>query len=54
MTSTSDNRVFNHKTKTSIGFWYRLKLNSKSLIQQSETLLVKLTETHLKYMFILN
>ena len=35
-----------HQTKTSIGFWYRQGLNSKSLIQPSETLPVKLTGIH--------
>ena len=31
---------------TSIGFWYMQKLNSRSLIQQLETLPIELTETH--------
>ena len=35
-----------HQNKTPISFWYRRRLNPKSLIQQSETLLVELTGTH--------
>ena len=35
-----------HQTKTPISFWYRRELNSRSLIQPSETLPVELTETH--------
>ena len=35
-----------HHTKISISFWYRQGLNLRSLIQLSETLLVKLTGTH--------
>ena len=38
--------VFYHQTKIPIGFWCRQKLNSRSLIQQLETLLIKLVETH--------
>ena len=37
-----------HQTKTSIGFWCRQGLSPKSLIQPSETLLVKLIRTHYK------
>ena len=35
-----------YQTKTPIGFWYKWRLNPRSLIQPSETLLVELTETH--------
>ena len=35
-----------HQTKTLISFWYRRRLNPKSLIQPSETLLVEVTVTH--------
>ena len=35
-----------HQTKTPISFWCKQGLNPKFLIQQSETLPVKLTETH--------
>ena len=38
--------VFYHQTKILIDFWCRQKLNSRSLIQQLETLLIKLIETH--------
>ena len=38
--------VFYHQTKISISFWYKQRLNPKSLIQLSETLQVELTETH--------
>ena len=34
-----------HQTKTPIGFWCKQGMNLKSLIQPSETLLVKLTRT---------
>ena len=37
-----------HQTKTPISFWYRRGLNSRSLIQSSETLPVELTGTHTK------
>ena len=33
--------------KTSIGFWYRRRLNTRSLIQPSEILSIELTETHI-------
>ena len=35
-----------HQTKTPINFWYRWRLNLKSLIQLSETLPVELIGTH--------
>ena len=35
-----------HQTKTPINFWYKRKLNPRSLIQSSETLPVELTGTH--------
>ena len=35
-----------YQTKTLIGFWYRRKLNTRSLIQPSEILPIKQTETH--------
>ena len=38
-----------HQTKTPISFWCRRGLNPKSLIQPSETLLIKLTGTHIHY-----
>ena len=40
-----------NQTKTTINFWCRRELNPKSLIQPSETLLIKLIET---YPFIIN
>ena len=39
--------AFYHQTKTPIGFWCRRELNPRSLIQLSETLLVKLVGTHI-------
>ena len=33
-----------YQTKTPISFWWKWELNRKSLIQQSETLSVELTE----------
>ena len=35
-----------HHIKTPIGFWWRQRLNPRSLIQPSETLSVELTGTH--------
>ena len=35
-----------YQTKTLIGFWYKRRLNTRSLIQPSEILPIKLTETH--------
>ena len=35
-----------HQTKTLISFWCKRKLNSKSLIQPSETLPIELTGIH--------
>ena len=46
MTSVFGDCVFYHQTKTTIGFWCRRELNSRSLIQPSETLLVELIGTH--------
>ena len=43
--------VFYYHTKTPIDFWYRRRLNLKSIIQLSETLLVEVTETHNIYFF---
>ena len=48
MAFTSDDCAFYHQTKTPIGFWCRQGLNPKSLIQLSETLLVKLIRTYYK------
>ena len=45
MASAPDDALY-HQTKTSIGFWCRQRLNSKSLIQLSETLPVEQTGTH--------
>ena len=36
-----------YQTKTPISFWYRRKLNPKSLIQSLENLSIELTGTHL-------
>ena len=38
--------VLYHQTKTPISFWCKRGLNSRSLIQPSETLPIELTETH--------
>ena len=38
--------TFYHQTKTLISFLRKQRLNHKSLIQPSETLLVELIETH--------
>ena len=38
-----------HQTNTPISFWYRQRLNLKSLIQPSETLSVELIGTYLKF-----
>ena len=38
--------TLSHQIKTLIDFWCRLELNSKSLIQPSEILPVKLTGTY--------
>ena len=35
-----------YQTKTSIGLWYKWRLNPRSLIQLLEILLIKLIETH--------
>ena len=35
-----------HQTKTPVDFWYRRGLDSRSLIQLSNTLSVELTGTH--------
>ena len=35
-----------HQSKTPISFWYRRRLNLRSLIQPSEILPIELTETH--------
>ena len=35
-----------HQSKTPISFWYRRRLNPRSLIQLSETLSVELTGIH--------
>ena len=35
-----------HQTKTPISFWYRRRLNPRSLIQPSETLTIELTGTY--------
>ena len=35
-----------HQTKTPVNFWCMRGLNLRSLMQPSETLPVKLTETH--------
>jgi len=40
--------AFYHQTNTLISFWYRRKLNSRSLIQLSETLSVELTGIYIK------
>ena len=37
-----DNALY-HQTKTLIGFWFSWRLNSRSLIQPSETLSIELT-----------
>ena len=41
---------FYHQFKISIGFWCRQKLNFKSLIQLSDTLLVELIRIHVQMM----
>ena len=46
MMFTSDNFAIYHQIKTSIGFQYKRKLNSKSLIQLSKILPFKLIRTH--------
>ena len=38
--------AFYHQTKIPNGVWCRQRLNSRSLIQQLETLSIELTETH--------
>ena len=35
-----------HRTKTLISFWYKRRLNPRSLIQPLDTLPVKLARTH--------
>ena len=40
--------TFYHQTKKLIGFWCKQRLNDRSLIQLSETLLVELTRIHEK------
>ena len=44
MVCDSDDFALYHQTKTLINFWCKRRLNLKSFIQPSETLLVKLTE----------
>ena len=51
MVSTPNDSFF-YQTKTPISFWYRRKLNPKSLIQPSETLPVELTGTHNEITFL--
>ena len=46
MTSMFYDCAFYYQTKTPIGFWCRRELNSRSPVQQLETLLVELTKTH--------
>ena len=47
MTSALDDMIAHyHQTKTPISFWCKWGLNSRSLIQLSEILLVELTRTH--------
>ena len=55
MTFAPNNALY-HQTKTPIGLWCRQGLNSKSLIQSSETLPVEQTEkpTHELFFFIGN
>ena len=43
-----------YQTKTPISFWCRQRLNPKSLIQQSETLPIELTGTHIINMVFVN
>ena len=38
--------AFYHQTKTPINFWYKRRLNLRSLIQPSKTLPIELTGTH--------
>ena len=45
MASAPDDALY-HQTKTPIGFWYRPRLNPRSLIQPSETLPIEQTGTH--------
>ena len=40
--------TFYHQTKKLIDFWCKQRLNDRSLIQLSETLLVELTRIHEK------
>ena len=40
--------TFYHQTKKLIGFWCKQRLNDRSLIQLSETLLVELTRIYEK------
>ena len=44
-----DDIALYHQIKTLISFWCRQGLNSRFLIQPSETLSVELIGTHLKY-----
>ena len=44
--------VLYHQTKTPISFWCRCRLSSRSFIQLSETLPVKLARTHTYHLFI--
>ena len=38
--------TFYHQIKISISFWWRQRLNLRSLIQSSEILTIELTKTH--------
>ena len=53
MASALDDALY-HQTKTPISFWCRRGLNSRSLIQPSETLPVELTGTHMIYIELNN
>ena len=46
--------VIYYQTKTPIGFWCKRRLNSRSLIQPSETLLAKLTGINFLRMTLCN
>ena len=52
MLSASDNCIFCHQMKILIGFLCEWELNSKFLIQPSETLLVELTTIHFSTTYI--
>ena len=52
MVFASNNCDFYHQTKTPISFWYRRRLNLKSIIQLSDILPIELTYSEINPIFL--